>query len=357
MFGDGGKGVLVDNLCANQDTLVVRFSGGHNAGHTVIRDGIKHVFSSYGSGTLQGCPTFFTQDTCISLSHIFNEKAVLEEKGIENPVLYVHPLTNVTTPYDIIANRILEIVRDEHRHGSCGAGIGQTMKRNLESPYKLYAIDFLNKRLLKEKLKQIKKYRGMHQLGSEMDEELKEMEDIFFSNLDKRLPFDFVSNIYDFWKPNIVFEGSQGVLLDMDHGVFPNVTYANTTSKNVWKHLNIKKGDTLDLYYVTRCYQTRHGNGWMSDERDIPLINNEEEINVENPWQGKFRLGEFDDNILIQAINIERLYHQENIKKETLVVSCLDQRPNFDLELETSMFNIGLMGNYSAKSGNLKNIR
>ena len=65
-YGDEGKGRTVDYLCSqNPNSIVVRFSGGQQAGHTVMTNGIKHIFSNYGAGTLQGCPTYISEHATI----------------------------------------------------------------------------------------------------------------------------------------------------------------------------------------------------------------------------------------------------------------------------------------------------
>ena len=94
---------------------------------------------------------------------------------------------------------------------------------------------------------------------------------------------------------NIIFEGAQGILLDMDFGFFPNVTRSNTTTKNINDimfdyGISIKPYDKLKVFYMTRCYQTRHGNGFMSNENLIPnLINTKNETTLDTSYQGRFR--------------------------------------------------------------------
>ncbi len=311
-FGDEGKGRVVDALCDNYST-VVRFSGGQQAGHTVIRNGIKHIFSSFGAGTLKGCPTFFTEDTCIYPKTINSEWEVLKDKGIEGK-LWVDPYAKVTTPWDVWAGRGRELAE---KHGSCGLGIGATMKRN-ESPVKLYALDlFAPRPYLEQRLAAIARfYEGVEPSQDDID--------LFWQGVtNKKFELRNWREIYSDWK-HFVFEGSQGILLDMDHGIFPHVTYANTTSKNALKYL---KGSVVDIAYVSRCYSTRHGNGWF-DKDPISLINNEEEINKLNPWQGEFKVGEFDYDLLNWAITVDSSYHSLN---KSLVITCMDQRPDFKL--------------------------
>lgn len=343
-YGDEGKGLAVHNLC-NPDSLVVRFSGGQQAGHTVIHNGVKHVFSNFGAGTMKGCSTFFTEDTCIYPKTITTEWNELVKKGL-NPKLYVSPLAKVTTPYDVWTGRLNE---RKVCHGSCGLGIGATMKRN-EGPVKLYAIDLLApKRFLRDKLNAIRDHCGFDHLLPEDRSRFFEDMAAFDEAVDNRhfdiCRFDQLPRYSD-----IVFEGSQGILLDMDHGIFPHVTYANTTSKNAWKYA----GADVKVHYITRCYQTRHGNGPF-DAAPITLENNSEEINVENTWQGSFKVGEIDYGLLRYAFDIDRAYHPCDVERN-LVVGCLDQRPEFTFDLEAVGTFDNVYGNYSPKSDQMNQL-
>lgn len=333
-FGDEGKGITTDFLCRQnpESTIVVRFSGGQQAGHNVKVGNVSHVHSNYGSGTLRGVPSYFSEHCTVYPVTMLRERVTLRKKGIE-PILYIHPLVNVTTPGDIAYNRLTE---KKLGHGSCGLGIGSTMNRNLNTGYKLFGIDLTNKTILEQKLKAIYDYYiGL--IGNDTND-ISDFNEIFINELGlfnfsvERLPLNIKS--YEFLKEfeNIVFEGSQGIMLDMDHGIFPNVTYSNTTSKNaleICKKLNITD---IEIFYPTRCYHTRHGAGWMSNREEIELINNQDEINVFNEWQKDFKIGEMDYDLLNYALSVDNIY-SEGIKK-SLVVTCLDQRPDFDFQYD-----------------------
>jgi adenylosuccinate synthase len=148
--------------------------------------------------------------------------------------LYVHPLAKITTPYDVIFNRMTE---RQNQHGSCGLGIASTMKRHNETGYKLYALDTLNPKVLIQKLNNISVYytKLVAQSNLDITEYLEEcssrMKDFIWMTEEDKF---FEIRSYNFLNrfANLIFEGSQGVMLDMDHGIFPNVTYSNTTSKN-----------------------------------------------------------------------------------------------------------------------------
>lgn len=292
-WGDEGKGISTDFLCSQaEEPIVIRFSGGQQAGHTVKHQDKEHVFANFGSGTLRGVPTYITEHCCIYPITISKEKSILESMDV-NPNMFVHPLAKVTTPYDVAWNQLLELRND---HGSCGLGVGTTMKRSIETPYKLFAKDLMFPKVARERVQAVRQfYYGKAlelNLHNKFKELVEEKEEVFFEKIREDL-FEIKDYSYLYNFQEHIFEGSQGILLDMDHGFFPNVTYAHTTSKNA-----IQVCKTLDLeyevYYVTRCYQTRHGNGYMSNEEEIELINNEGETNKHNPYQGSFRVGEVD---------------------------------------------------------------
>ena len=372
-FGDEGKGLTTDFLLSqnlNKNQIVMRFSGGQQAGHTVIHNGIKHIHSSYGSGTLRGIPTYFTEHCTVSINHMANERDVLREKIDKIPDVYVHPLAMLTTPFDVAFNRVNDM---NLKHGSCGMGVGATMNRNNTSGHKLYAIDLIYNKVLFAKLAEIDLYYrrkidkfdcGATQKAALLSTYLKvakEQADRFAEVLDD-LPFSVSS--YDIFDGmlntinHIVMEGSQGILLDMDHGVFPNVTYANTTSKNaleVCKKLRISSVQTT-INYVTRCYQTRHGNGWMSDTAPIHLVNNEEEINVTNKYQGAFKVKELDYDLLNFSLYTDNIY-AEMIPHKNLIVTCMDQRDETQFQRELLPHFEKVFYSYSPNSKDIQKIK
>ena len=330
-FGDEGKGITTDFLATKYpNAIVVRYCGGHQAGHTVIKGDVHHIFSSYCSGALRGAESYISEHCCFYPPFLQREEAILREKLVAPPILTIHPLAKLVTPYDIAYNRLRE---RRLNHGSVGVGIGTTMQRN-NGPYKLHAVDIRNSSVLNAKLKQIKKYYESELYAYNAKElryysEIVEVEFKFFYHAIAVMnvqiqPYDYLRKFN-----HVIFEGAQGIMLDMDFGVFPNVTYGHTSSKNaieICKSLGIRN---IELYYVTRCYTTRHGNGWMPTGAPITLINNERETNVFNEWQGDFKVGELDYNLLNYALECDNTYSYDCDKH--LVVTCLDQRPGFNV--------------------------
>jgi len=264
---------------------------------------------------------------------MLNELHKLQEDNCVSPRLIVHPLCAVTTPYDLAHNQKIEDDRGSLRHGSVGVGFGATIQRQ-EDHYKLFVQDLEFPNVVWAKLQNIARYYGMNFSESVIDLELDSyMEDIKYAV--DHIDIMNYSDVRDEIRWDLVLEGAQGVLLDQDHGFFPNVTRSNTTTKNaieVWYKLT--DGLYPDIYYVTRTYQTRHGAGFMSNEDSSvseALINNENETNVNHAYQGNFRIGSLDVEMLNYALYCDLNYSTSESKKH-LVVTCMDQ---FPISIET----------------------
>ena len=353
-FGDEGKGTTVDYLCTTiQNSIVVRFSGGQQAGHTVQIGDKKHIHSNFGSGTLRGIPTYFTEHCTIYPASRKREQEILLDKGV-TPMLYYHPLAKITTPYDVAWNKINS---QNLEHGTCGMGVGATMKRN-ESPFKLNVIDLADMRIFTQKLNVIHKYY-QELLKLEVPWKINMYNDIVEKDEEDFLEGCKMAGYVRLYPEllkyqNVVFEGSQGILLDMDHGIFPNVTYANTTSKNAIEVCN-KLKISYEVFYVTRNYLTRHGNGWLPEGKKITLINNEGEININNTYQGPFKVQELDYGLLRTALLYDKIYSGECQK--SLVVTCMDQRDkpfDYDKLLPTKFKDI--YNSFSPESSSFKRL-
>ena len=156
-FGDEGKGLFTDYLCSQViNPLVIRFSGGQQAGHTVVYEGVRHVFSNFGAGTLRGAPSYFAKTCTIDPVGIVNELSVLLDKGV-TPLLFIDSHCPVTTPFDIRYNQA------NNQHGSCGVGVGATFNRE-EHYYSLTFGDLFYPWVLKTKLEAIKSFYGNEEL-------------------------------------------------------------------------------------------------------------------------------------------------------------------------------------------------
>lgn len=327
-FGDSGKGVFTHYLATKfQHSVVIRYNGGHQCGHNVtLADGRSHVFSNFGSGTLAGRDTFFSRFCTIDPVGIVNEHAALAKEGWDSPSLFIDPLAMVVTPYDKWYN-----VTDHKNinHGTVGVGFGATIARN-EGPYKLYAQDLQYPAILRQKLYSIfYYYRATTSIGESSISELLKIDiDKFIKTCEEASGnFGYLTEEALFKHmeyEDFIFEGGQGVMLDMDFGIFPNVTRSHTTCRNAVEMLNRNGLEPDHVYNLTRAYQTRHGNGWMSAEAyPIQLKNNEKETNKNGGFQGDFRTGIIDLDLISYALDCNELYSQD--ANRHMVVSCLDQ--------------------------------
>ena len=292
-FGDEGKGATTQWLCRQalkygRKPVVVRFNGGAQAAHTVILNGEEHICSTYGSGVLLGVPTFLSKDFFFDPIAAFNEYQTLKTKS---PILTVHPYCRIVTPYDIVAGiNNAKVVRD----GTCGKGIFQTFNRYESANFPSILSQKDREGILRMFLQQV---RLFYQIEKDCA-----LEDLFVQALCE-LPFTVAPEPSKAEEAEAVYEGAQGLLLDMDYGFYPNVTPSHTGLDN----LSPETLDHANVYLVTRTYTTRHGNGY---EPRHPLswdLTAKHETNVENEYQGRFKTGVLDFDLIDKAIERHHL--------------------------------------------------
>lgn len=342
-FGDEGKGITTDFLASkNPNSLVVRFSGGHQAGHTVhslIGDKpVSHVFSQIGSGTFSGADTFYSRYCTFYPTAFLREYEAFVEKAGFNPVVYVDPLAPVTTVYDVAFNRVTE---RKNQHGSCGVGFAATVERHQMCKFHFQDLCFdlvsMSKHAMVREYYDIKT-RAMG-IGEVFDHEVARMgkskDDFYlmshYIRSGEKCAIKCMSEIdvFSLGHTNVIFEGSQGIMLDESYGFFPHVTRSSTTSKNALAICQRNGLSTPEIYYATRCYLTRHGHGPIPNQDDVAFVRDvtPEESNVTNEWQGNFKRGILDLEQLRYAITCDDLYSHACAKN--IMVTCLDQISDF----------------------------
>ena len=316
-FGDEGKGVVTDSLSSKnpKETIVIRFSGGQQAGHKVCKKDIEHIFSNFGSGTLNGCPTYWSKYCTFEPVGFINEWKVLRKKGIF-PKIYLHPHCPVTTPYDVLVNRQN---KQERQHGTCGSGIFRTRTRHFSKGVQLTIEDLMGPDIILEKI------RDYYQMAVVPEEKLfyEAVQDLIVHVIEGHVSLAETIPEYK----HLVFEGSQGLMLDEHVGVMPHCTPSDVTPRNAMK---LAKLDTVWL--VTRCYGTRHGNGPLANELSKPILKNtERETNHFNQFQGEFRIAILDLGVLLHAkeYGVNKVIHKDT--KTNLVVTCMDQPSQFSI--------------------------
>lgn len=342
-LGDEGKGHYADFLCQKEDTLNIRFNGGPQAAHTVVTsDGQRHVFRHFGAGTFAGAVTYLTEDFLVNpISYVFERNELIAKFGIY-PEEIVNPNALVTTLWDMYINQAVEVYRDNDRHGSCGMGINETVERSQNSKYCLRVKDLIFENTLREKLKllqdeyvewRLKTAYGLNvsDLPGEYPKLLSSEENIdmfiFYAKefLGKvKVHGDSIINCFDY----LVFEGAQGLMLDQNNpDCSPDfLTTSNTGVKNAVRVLRgIGYREKVDVYYVSRCYATRHGAGPLSHEvAERPYRNVVDETNITNQFQGSLRFGYIDFDTLSRKIS-EDMVNLTIPANVNIAFTCLDQ--------------------------------
>lgn len=323
-FGDEGKG-LMTNLLSTPLSLVVRFNGGAQAGHTVVMpDGRRHVFHHFGSGTLKGAATYLSRHFVINPILFAKEYKALRDLGLK-PFVMADPRCPVTLPFDMMMNVELERKRGVARHGSCGLGFGETLTRHAECPITL--AEFLvaaNPRALVDVVPLDWQEKRQNETGVtvKMDPRItsRYLEDVKLLGSKVMLaPWSQVFKKFD----DVVFEGAQGLRLDMDYpGGFPHVTFSKTGLHNVAELLGETNHSSVSAYYMTRSYLTRHGSGPLLAELGKDF---QDSTNVFNEHQGRMRFASHDVRVLHEDIKRDLDSVPSLEVFPSLVTTCLDQ--------------------------------
>jgi len=347
-FGDEGKGLMTDHFArmyGGTGVLVVRFNGGAQAGHTVVADdGVRHVFSHFGAGTLAGADTLLARHFIANPIVFQRERGELEGLGLD-PLVTVDPRALVTTPYDMLINEMVETSRGAARHGSVGLGINETVTRSDSRGFRLAIGDTLNGLAAVEevlgKIRETWVPRRVAALGIEAEygrrRELIESEalaeswlavvDDFLQRVHVRVDTEVLAE-----HEHVVFEGAQGLALDQARGLFPHVTRSNTGVRNVVEMLNELPPAELLVTYATRGYLTRHGAGPLQGElAEKPFPGVYDLTNVPHAFQGRLRYALLDlaalrDRIAKDFRDTEMLDRTHGIQLAA-AVTCLDQLP------------------------------
>ena len=319
LFGDEGKGATVQYLCKEKINkgivpLVIRFSGGPQAGHRVMHNGIDHVCSLLGSGVLLDCPTYLHEDVMIDPISLMNEIKSLQQFGI-NPQVFIHPYCRVIHPDDIYRNKSNEkTIKD----GTCGCGIYECFKRNLKHPDILLSISGA--------LSSPEDYVGLFGLKHNIEEFIEACK--WINKFCHIRGLDEIEDNYG----SLIFEGSQGLLLDMENGFMPNCT----PSKVGLNGIPEKYLQNAEVFLVMRSYLTRHGNGYNPVGEDFVrkyFRHLEEPTNLDNGPQGLFKIGVLDLDLVIRSFdrnhldNYQRMYNIEY----NVVITHMDCSPYPDV--------------------------
>ena len=259
-WGDEGKGKVVDLLSAEVD-IVARYQGGANAGHTVYINNQKIVLHQVPSGVLRkDCICLLGNGMVIDPVELVEEFKDVQSKGsgIEN--IFISMNAHITSP----VHRLIDMNSEERatkKIGTTGKGIGPTYvdKYNRKG---IRSCDLLDEKELKEKINiQIERSINKGEVSSEQIENSKtDFEDFFNAcNQIKKHIIDIIPIVHS--GKNILIQGAQGTLLDIDHGTYPFVTSSNPSTGGITTGLGLPMNKIDRLIGIFKAYITRVGNG------------------------------------------------------------------------------------------------
>lgn len=345
-YGDCAKGQTCYWLCNKYGAHTVVRTGGPQAMHNVVTsDGREFCHSQFGAGTLTGASTFLSKNILIDPYAILNEgRFLISNYGISDAFekMFIDQNCLVISPFQAVANKLREMARGKGRYGSVGIGVGETIcdSEKLGEDGTIRVSDFVNPRRLAEKLENIRqlklkelaeiicrtnlpdkaqKYINVLHDQSIAQEATKEFQGL--ARLTNIVTSDFLGSILDA-PGHVVFEPSQGVLLDRWYGFQPYTTLVNPKQNSALELIGEQdySGEMIKLG-IMRAYQTRHGAGPFVTEAKYML--RPDVHNTKHLWQGSFRVGHLDSVATRYAIEVSG----GSSAFDGLVVSCLDRLP------------------------------
>ncbi len=266
-WGDEGKGKVVDLLTERADA-VVRFQGGHNAGHTLVIDGQKTILHLIPSGILREHVTcLIGNGVVLSPSALLQELGRLEERGV--PVrerLRISEACPLILPYHVALDHAREQARGKKAIGTTGRGIGPAYEDKV-ARRGLRLGDLFHRERFSAKLEEVMDYHNFalkHYFKAESLDYQQVLEETLSMADDLRnLTADVTGLAHAAYErgDRIMFEGAQGTLLDIDHGTYPYVTSSNTTAGGVATGSGIGPLSLDYILGITKAYTTRVGGG------------------------------------------------------------------------------------------------
>lgn len=264
-WGDEGKAKITD-LLSEQADLIVRFQGGCNAGHTVVHGGKIYKFHLVPSGILYKGKTCFIGNGCvIHPETLEKEISDLKALGVDLSNLKISPLATLTMPYNIQMDGLSENSLKNSKIGTTRKGIGPTYSDKIArialKVQDLFDIDTLNERIdviLPQKNAILEKVYGEKTYSKE---EILDYCEKYKNILKDYVCFDWQNLLREFRNKKILFEGAQGVMLDIDWGTYPYVTSSNAVSGYAACGSGFSISQIKKVIGVYKAYVTRVGEG------------------------------------------------------------------------------------------------
>jgi adenylosuccinate synthase len=266
-WGDEGKGKVVD-LLTEQVAGVARFQGGHNAGHTLVIAGERTVLSLIPSGVLrEGVRCFIGNGVVVSLDALLSEADMLSARGVPAfERLSVSPLCPLVLPSHASIDRARERASGERKIGTTGRGVGPAYEDKI-ARRAVRVGDLRDARHFESRLRELLDYHNFlleKRLGEPPADPGATLETCL-AQAERIGPLmsDVTAELHRLRRQgsNVLFEGAQGTMLDVDHGTFPFVTSSNTVAGYASVGTGLGPRDIDDVLGVVKAYTTRVGAG------------------------------------------------------------------------------------------------
>ncbi len=265
-WGDEGKGKITDIYSETAD-MVVRYQGGNNAGHTIVVNGERFALSLIPSGVLYPTVTpVIGNGVVIDPAVLLGEMEELTERGIDPSRLKVSANAHVIMPYHKKLDAVLERFLGQQQIGTTKKGIGPAYQDKY-SRFGIRVQDLFDPKIFREKLSiNLKdKNRQLQKVYNQLPLDLDEIYDDYLRYADLMQEFVADTSLL-IWQAirddkNVLFEGAQGTLLDIDHGTYPFVTSSNPTAGGAATGSGIGPRDIDNIIGVAKAYISRVGSG------------------------------------------------------------------------------------------------
>ncbi len=273
-WGDEGKGKVVD-LLTDRAQAVVRFQGGHNAGHTLVINGVKTALNLIPSGIMRpGVVCLIGNGVVLSLPDLIKEIEKVEATGASvRDRLRISEATPLVLPVHVKLDQARERARGDAKIGTTGKGIGPAYEDKV-ARRAVRVGDLFSRELLAAKLGELLGYHNFV-----LQHYFKEDPVDFQQTLDALLGYaevvrPMVADVTELLRlhlrrgDNVLFEGAQGALLDVDHGTYPYVTSSNTTAGGAATGTGVGPRELDYVLGIVKAYATRVGSGPFPTELD-----------------------------------------------------------------------------------------
>lgn len=265
VFGDEGKGKVVDVFTPRYD-VVARFAGGPNAGHTIIFEGKKFVLRSIPSGIFDEGKLNIIGNGCVIAPDLFMQEArELEEAGYNlKSRLHISKRAHLILPTHRVLDRAYEAAKGKNKVGTTGKGIGPTYSEKA-SRTGLRVGDILENFQEKYNTLKSRHERILRDLGY-TDYDITAEEQLWMEGIEYMRQFPLTDTEIELGQmlregKNVLAEGAQGTMLDIDHGTYPFVSSSNTVSGGVCTGLGVAPNAIGEVFGIFKAYSTRVGSG------------------------------------------------------------------------------------------------